>query len=251
MKFDCFECGASIAADDLEALGEVFLLHARAEHSWPYPDQAIRNYAEATQRLTGPTERLAALGPVEIHRVTDERIDDWLNFFDHDAFVTTPEWAACYCLAEHIGPEAHEHPHWTQMRDAMVARLRAAKSFGYLAYVDGRPGGWVNASRRADYAFADGTPDEESIVGVVCFVIAPPYRQHGLAGMLLDHVIAGAPERGAVAVEGYPFNSTDGDGSRNFRGARSMYEHRGFEPVEVRERDTVMRLRVDTTPSSS
>ena len=60
MAFRCFECKAEIAAPDDE-LGEVFLAHARAEHDWDEPDQAIRNYAEATLRLSGPTERLEAI----------------------------------------------------------------------------------------------------------------------------------------------------------------------------------------------
>jgi hypothetical protein len=53
MHLDCFECGATVEADDLADLGERFLAHGRTSHEWPYPDQGIRNYAEATQRLTG------------------------------------------------------------------------------------------------------------------------------------------------------------------------------------------------------
>jgi hypothetical protein len=57
-----------------------------------------RNYADATKRLTGSTERLSEIGEVAVHRVTDDRIDDWLRFFDHDAFAGNPDWASCYCL---------------------------------------------------------------------------------------------------------------------------------------------------------
>jgi hypothetical protein len=98
MHLDCFECAATVEADELTELGERFLAHARTEHEWPYPDQGIRNFAEATQRLTGSAARLPALGEVTIHPVTEDRLDDWAAFFDHDAFVGNPEWAACYCL---------------------------------------------------------------------------------------------------------------------------------------------------------
>jgi GNAT superfamily N-acetyltransferase len=248
VEFDCFECGATVGADDLAELGDRFLAHARASHAWPYPDQAIRNYAEATQRLTGSPDRLAELGELTIHPVTGERSDDWAAFFDHDAFVGNPEWAACYCLEPHVAvegaPERPDVPPWRHNREAMLRRLRGGSSFGYLAYVDGRPAGWVNASSRSDYTLhpaGDGDPPGSRVVGISCFIVAPPYRRHGIAAALLDRVLADAPERGAGWVEAYPFTEDrEGDGG-NFRGPRAMYEERGFAPVRTRTRDTVMR----------
>jgi hypothetical protein len=141
---DCFECGAAVEAEDLADLGERFLDHARTSHEWPYPDQGIRNYAEATQRLTGPADRLPELGEVAIHPVS-ERLDDWAACFDHDAFVGNPEWAGCYCLEPHVAAEgANEEPavpHRRDNREAMLQRLRDGRASGYLASVDGRPAG--------------------------------------------------------------------------------------------------------------
>lgn len=256
-RTDCPECRAAIDADTVEALGEAFLSHARAHHQWPFPDQAVRNYAEATQRLTGGEQRLDEIGAVEVHPVTADRLDDWLAFFDHDAFVGTPEWAACYCLEPHVRrPDqtdmAEDVPHWKQSRSAMVERLQGGRSHGYLAYVDGRPAGWVNASRRSDYTLyelaATDAPDGDEVIGVACFIIAPPYRRHGMAALLLDRVIADAPGRGAGWVEAYPFNEDQPGDARNFRGPRSMFEARGFEVAGTRERDMVMRLAVPAPP---
>jgi len=253
MHLDC-QCGERIEAGDLDGLGDTFLTHVRAGHpDWPYSDQAIRNFAEATQRLTGPSERLEALGSVEIHPVTDDRIDDWAGFFDHDGFVGSPEWAGCYCIEPHIhdpsaaDPEDVDDRPSRVNRELMRERLRTGGTVGYLAYVDGRPAGWVNASKRSDYAlFRTGGAGEVAdgdVVGLSCFVIAPPYRRHGLAGQLLDRVIADAPARGASWIEAYPFHASRADDDKNFRGSRSLYQARGFEPVEERERHTVMRRR--------
>ena len=249
MRTDCFECSAPIEAGTLETLGEALLAHARSEHEWPYPDQAIRNYAEATQRLTGPAERLDEIGAIEIHPVTPERLDDWRSFFDHDAFVGRPEWADCYCIEPHIAMEGalleDDPEHWSENRRAMADRLGSGGAYGYLAYVDGRPAGWVNASMRSDYTLyrsVEGSPAEATI-GVSCFVIAPPYREHGVAGALLDRVVADAAGRGASWVEGYPFNP-ELERPVSFRGSRRMFEQRGFMEVQRRERDTVMRRRV-------
>lgn len=250
MWMECFAGDARIEGDDAEAIADRFVAHARESHDWPYPEEAIRNYArnyaEANVRLTGGTERLGDIGEVAVHPVTEDRIDDWIAFFDHDAFAGNPDWASCYCLEPHL-PATDENPElpWREVRATMVERLQNGGTYGYLAYVDGRAVGWVNASPRSDYGLyrlvdPEG-PDPASVVGVSCFIIAPPYRRHGVAARLLDKVIADAAERGAEWVEGYPRDVSDGDDAGHFRGPKSIYETRGFEPVEERENDTVMR----------
>ena len=259
MKIKCFGCDASIEADGADAVVDAFVVHGREKHTWSYPEEAIRNYArnyaEAGERLTGSTERLPEIGEVTVHPVTGDRVGDWLRFFDHDGFAGNPDWASCYCLEPHLPatPEQPERP-WRERRTAMAERLRGGTTFGYLAYVDGRPAGWVNASWRSDcglYRLVDpGGPEPRSVVGVSCFVIAPPFRRHGVASALLDRVIADAAARGASWVEAYPRNAPEQSDAGHFRGARSMYDARGFEPIEVRERDTVVRLAVIAERSS-
>lgn len=253
MEVRCFECSAPIEAGDLEAVAAAFVAHGKANHDWPYPVEAqknyARNYAEALERLTGSTERLAGIGEVSVHPVTADRIADWLQFFDHDAFAGNPDWASCYCLEPHVPapPDLPERP-WRQTRATMVDRLEDGGTRGYLAYVDGRPAGWVNASRRADYQFyRDVDPDgpaPATVIAVSCFVVAPPYRRHGIAARLLDRVIADAAGRGADWIEGYPLNAPRANDAGHFRGPRTLYEARGFAPVLERERDTVMRRAV-------
>jgi GNAT superfamily N-acetyltransferase len=130
----------------------------------------------------------------------------------------------------------------------MADRLRAGSTQGYLAYVDGHPAGWVNASARSCYSIFKEVdprgPVPSTVIGVSCFVIAPPYRRHGVAAALLDRVIADAPTRGAAWIEGYPHNKPEDSDAGHFRGPRSMFEARGFEVVEVMERYSVMRRQV-------
>jgi GNAT superfamily N-acetyltransferase len=250
MNVKCFGCDALIEADDSAAAADAFVAHGHASHTWSYPEEAIRNYArnyaEATERLTGGTERLSEIAGITVHPVTEDRIDDWLRFFDHDAFAGNPDWASCYCLEPHV-PASPDQPEraWRETRAAVVERLRAGTTFGYVAYVDGRPAGWVNASRRSDYGLyrhvdPEG-PEPASVIGVSCFIVAPPFRRHGIASALIDRVIADASARGVAWIEGYPLNKPEESDAGHFRGPRSMYEARGFEAVEVRDRDTVMR----------
>jgi GNAT superfamily N-acetyltransferase len=238
-------CGTVLEAADLEAFGHVGLAHVRAEHTdLPYPDMAVRNYFEGEARMTGGSERLDEIGEVEIHPVTEDRLDDWLDFFDHDMAVGTPENSACYCLEPHeLAPHQPLPPprHWTERRTMMIDLLRGGHAFGYLAYVDGRPAGWVNASLRGNTTlFRRGDDADDTTATVACFAVAAPYRGHGLAPQLLARVIADARDRGADAVEAYPGNPGVGT-EPNFRGPRKMFDDAGFQEVKIRRFDTVVR----------
>jgi GNAT superfamily N-acetyltransferase len=241
-------CGATLEAEDDDGMGDVMVSHVADAHAdLPYPREAIWNYGSGLARLTGSTERLDAIGEVEVHPVTADRIDDWLQLFDHDVFAGKPEWSACYCTEPHDlqpgDPNGETNRGtWREKRERMIERFRSGGVFGYLAYVDGRPAGWLNASLRRDYAlFRRGDEDDTCTIGLSCFAIAPPYRFHGVSKALLDRAIADARERGASWVEAYPFNPDREGDSPDFRGPRKVYDERGFTEVKVRARDTVVR----------
>jgi len=250
MQVSCFECEAPVEAGTIEALADAFVAHGQTAHSWSYPEHAVRryavNYAQAVERLTGPTERLASLGSVTAEAVTGAGVDQWLRFFDHDAFAGNPSWASCYCLEPHE-PNSAEDPErlWTVSRSRVAERLRTGTTQGYLARVGRQTAGWVNASFRSSYGlFRELGENGTNVIGLACFVVAPPYRRHGVASRLLDAVIADAAGRGALWLEAYPHNEPEATDAGHFRGPRSMFESRGFEVAEVRERYTVMRRAV-------
>lgn len=236
-----------LSAGTVGDLIDAFVLHADTDHDWDYPEESIRNYAqnvgEATIRLTGPTERLDEIGPIEIHKVDESRTADWLQLFDHDGFVDNPDWASCYCLDPHQDTDDAE-PLWTESRAAMVERLKDRSTEGYLAYVDGRPAGWVNASKRSDspkYGDVDPNgPTPDSAISVSCFVVAPPYRRHGVAEALLDRVLEDASQR-ATWIEAYPKSHIADTDASNFRGTMAMYTARGFSPIETHSNYVVVR----------
>ncbi|HEX7169158.1 MAG TPA: GNAT family N-acetyltransferase [Acidimicrobiales bacterium] len=245
----CDDCGTVVEGADMDAFVAAVTDHARNDHQWPFPDVAIRNFAYASQRADGPKERLAEIGAVEVHRVEGSRVDDWLAFFDRDAFPDNFAWASCYCSEPHcLDPSAEDGPGrtWEENRSTMVELFNDGRCHGYLAYVDGKPAGWVNASLRSEYALyrrGDGAdPADTDVAGISCFVIAPPYRGHKLAGRLLDRVLEDAPARGIRFVEAYPFTAEVRERAMaDFRGHLAMYETRGFAEVERRERDLVVR----------
>lgn len=252
-RLRCDECSVLVEAPDLRSFSDAYVAHARSEHpDWPFPEMAIRNFAEATQRLTGSTERLDIIGAVTIHPVSTERIPDWLAFFDHDVFAGNPVDAVCYCSGPHVfegGQEGGgELRPWRKNRELMVGLLKEGRAFGYLAYADDEPAGWANASKRAEcsmYRIGEGaSPADVDVISLSCFGIAPPYRGHGLVSSLLQRVLADAPGRGMAWVEAYPFNDQENVDEDNWRGPRSLFDEHQFEVVEERERYSVMRRRV-------
>lgn len=125
MQVECFACDTRIEAPDLAAIAE---------------------------RLSDDVTRRDTIGEVTIHPATPDTLADWQHVFDHDGFTGNPDWASCCCLEHHVPttPEEPEHP-WREARSMMPERLGSGTTFGYLAYVDGWPAGWVNASLRSDY----------------------------------------------------------------------------------------------------
>lgn len=246
----CDGCGAVIEGADLTEFGDAYVAHARSRHpDWPYPEIAIRNVAEATQRLTGSTTRLDTIGTITIHPVSGERISDWLSFFDHDGFAGNPVDAVCYCSSPHVSLPGQiggaEMRPWRENRESTAGLLQSGRAFGYLAYVDGQPAGWVNASARSECPQLRrqerGARSDETVICIACFVIAPPYRRHGLANALLTRVLEDAPARNARYVEAYPLNDPTASDAGNNRGHRPLFDAHGFSVVEERQHDTIMR----------
>lgn len=227
-------CGARIEAGDVDGLVAGYLKHAADAHpGLDLTEGNVRDYIEAEQRMTGGTERFDDIGAVEVHEATPDRLDDLLRFFDHDAFAGNPAWAGCYCMAHHVSADSD----WggrraAENRSDLVQRVRSRTTTGLLAYADGRPAAWCNASPRSafpHYAGRDDHPDDE-VGSIVCFVVAPPYRRHGLASRLLEAACGSFASRGFRLAEAYPAPEPRGDAGA-YHGPLGMYLGAGFERV--------------------
>jgi GNAT superfamily N-acetyltransferase len=211
-------------------------------------DQAISDFVAASLRLRKPGPRVDAIGVPEVRTLSPALVDDFLAFFDNDAFAGNPVWASCYCLAHQRRCTDEE---WAQRSAAVnradMARLiETGETHGYLAYADGRPVGWCNASGRAAYPAYDRERGGggQNVGAVVCFIIAPEYRRHGIARLLLDAACAGLRERGFATVEGYPARVLPPWDGAAYHGRLSMFLDAGFQEVGETERYVVMEKRL-------
>lgn len=186
-----------------------------------------------------------------VRRLTSELLDDWLSFFDRDAFSDNDEWCGCYCMCYHWDSELAKKRAWEcDKRRAKFNRKQAINLIktggmqGYLAYVQGKVVGWCNSNDKKAYNnvnfnFAEEVPDNgEKIKSIVCFSVAPKYRGYGVATALLNYVCKDAKADGFDLVEAYPFAHNE---NHAYHGPLSMYKKNGFKPCGQMERCMVYR----------
>ena len=227
------DCGAVLVADDTAALVAPVMSHFDDAH--PEDEETlptIRNYLESEDRSTGPTERLATIGEVEILPMGPDSATDAIEFFDTDAFPDNPWWGACYCMFYPRGGRTNENwgqEPWQVNRDDQLHRIETGQTTGMLAWSDGKVIGWCNATQRAELPGLT-TGDDEGVASIVCFVIAPPYRGRGVATRLLDGVVSHFNAIGFRRLEAYPVREAK-DEARAFHGTLDLFSRFGFHVV--------------------
>jgi GNAT superfamily N-acetyltransferase len=194
--------------------------------------RSLRHVVDPTSKPV----RLEKIGEVVLRELSPELREDFLRFFDDDAFADNPYWAECYCTAHHRTNKDMRTP--AENRTMADELVRCGRMQGFLAYVDGRPAAWCNAARRPTLAGLAldaklAVDDAEQVGSVVCFIVAAPYRRHGLARALLDAAVTRFRDQGLSYAEAYPsrgrrFGGPGGD-SDLCRGPLELYLGAGFE----------------------
>lgn len=196
-------------------------------------------------KLQAELARVESIGTVEIRDVTPERLDDYLAFFDHEAFRDYPAWRACYCMETHLETEDDGTRKAEDNRRDMIELIKRGRVTALLAYAEEKPVGWCNYGETTALAnvmrrFKLERSDYAGIGSISCFIIAAPYRRHGIASRLLDTALDRLRKRGLKSVEAYPVRE-DGSAQGNYRGAFSMYTKAGFQPYRDAGRNVIVR----------
>jgi GNAT superfamily N-acetyltransferase/uncharacterized protein YndB with AHSA1/START domain len=192
--------------------------------------------------------RLEAIGEITVRDVTPPTLADYQAFFDQDAFRDYPSWQACYCTEpHHVSTDDEPTRTAAENRRDMSARISSGEVTALLAYVDGKPVGWCNYGDTTRFGgvmqrYGLEAADHEGVGSIACFVIASPYRGHGVATRLLDEAIDRLRRRGLRAVEAYPGRHGENRSAQShFRGPMSMFVRAGFEPYRETDRYVIVR----------
>jgi ribosomal protein S18 acetylase RimI-like enzyme/uncharacterized protein YndB with AHSA1/START domain len=193
-------------------------------------------------------ERLPEIGAIEVRDVTPELIPEYQRFFDEDAFKDFPSWQDCYCMETHRpeGDADSAEPTADENRRDMTDLIGRKRVTALLAFAGDHPVGWCNYGETTHLAgvmrkLKLEAPDHEGVGSVACFVIAAPYRGHGVASTLLDAAIERLRARGLRAVEAYPSRTGDDSPQGNYRGPLSLFLKAGFEPYRELDRYVIVR----------
>lgn len=196
-------------------------------------------------------ERLPEIGEVVVRDVTPDLVAEYQHFFDDVAFRDFPAWQDCYCMETHQTESEEEVEIRTAAdnRRDMSASIRHGKVTALLAFAGDQPVGWCNYGETTHLAgvmnrFKLEPSGQEGVGSVACFVIAAPYRGHGVASKLLDAAIERLRARGLRAIEAYPSRGGDDSPQSNYRGPLEMYVRAGFEPYRELDKHVVMRKRL-------
>jgi ribosomal protein S18 acetylase RimI-like enzyme len=177
-------------------------------------------------------------------------LKDFLYFFDRVAFTDNPDWAGCYCYYYHIFCSDAE---WDRRmakdnRNATKKLLVSGEMRGFLAYVEGKTIGWCNANRKENYPRLVNNNEicssgQDSIISVVCFVVAPGFRRRGVARKLLRAVCTDSAKGGYDYVEAYPRREALSE-AHNYHGPLSLYEQEGFYIHKECDNLTIVRRKL-------
>ena len=245
-------CGQRVEAPDGAALEAAFFAHTDSQHPQiKVSDSRREAVADAIRRSGGwDGEQVRLPAEIELRPLTPALKDDYLTFFDADAFPDNPVWAACYCLAYCVvtpAGENYDDRPAARNRAERAAMIDRGEASGVLAYAGGRVVGWCHAAPRHRLPLLDHTPefvfdgeDRERTAAIVCFVIGPQYRGQGLARKLLDGACDAMRDRGMRWLEAYPPLSA-GTATSSYHGRLGMYEAAGFERVREAGRFVIVR----------
>ena len=191
---------------------------------------------------------------VEVRELTPELLDDYLRFFDKDAFTDFPDWSGCYCgfydtPGDNWDSSAKGGP---AHRAARAERIRSGRAHGLLAIVDGRVVGWCNAQPRSSFLnmrrYATVADDPAEPVGsIMCFLVAPGHRGKGVGKALLNAACDKFRRDKLQVEEGYPTTNPVKRAwetpwaEENYKGSLNMYLKAGFQVHRQLERFAIVR----------
>ena len=181
---------------------------------------------------------------LNIKRLSVETLHDFLDYFDHRAFLRDEDWAGCYCQAYLHQPTTKEEDIFGpgKARQSACDLVSEGNMDGYLAYQEDKVVAWCAAGSSKLYR---ALPDaEDKLARIICFNVDPDLREQGIASELLDLVLNDLESRGFAAVEAAPSTAVVSD--KSFQGTTAMFEIRGFEKItDINENQVLMRKHFD------
>ena len=176
--------------------------------------------------------------------VTPERWEDLESLFGPNGACS-----GCWCTWWRLSRKEFSAFSNDEKKNVLRTVVQSGAEPGLLAYVDGKPAGWVSVGPREAYPALERSRvlkrvDDAPTWCINCFFIDKHFRHMGLMSGLIEAAVAFARERGATLIEAYPMEPHAGSDSGSlYYGVASTFQAAGFVEVARRsEHHPVMRL---------
>jgi GNAT superfamily N-acetyltransferase len=183
----------------------------------------------------------------EIKALSPELAETFSAFLSDMDFAQTPHWASCFCRYYYLTCSMEE---WrarsleTNRAEALQA-IKDGTMRGYLAFDGDACVGWCSANDITGFPrlYPDVAAEcEGKRVGcIICYVIHPSHRGHGLARQMLFRAVDDFHSNGYDAVVAFPIEAPGAE-QRRYRGTLHMYHEAGFVELRAEENLHVMWL---------
>lgn len=192
---------------------------------------------------------------IQFKKLIPELVDDFIRYFDEDAFSDHDDWKGCYCLESHLPWEENQKDIVDERITNIDKRREKARKLvldgtmtGYLLYEGDRVIAWCNAGDKTGYRpvceaedlFGTDTPEKGKVKILYCIDIAPDYRGKGIANLIMERFLEDAKKEGYSYAEGYPFAEKENI-VYQYKGPVRLYEKYGFERYADKDWFWIMR----------
>lgn len=182
---------------------------------------------------------------IQFQKLTPQMADEFLHYFENDAFPENDPRSSCYCLESHLSNES-EYTSAEVRRGKAKELIHQGIMTGYLIYDENRIIGWCNAGDKMDYLpicknneFQTDDCKKGKIKILYCIDIAPDYQGKGIANLVMEKFLSDAKEEGYSYVEGYPF--VDENYIYQYHAPIRLYKKYGFKLYAQKSYFYIMR----------
>ena len=180
----------------------------------------------------------------EFHPVTSDRWNDLETLFGKNGAC-----AGCWCMWWRIKRSVWDKQKGDGNRKALKKLVLNNSEPGILAYIDGKPAGWVCVGPRDEFPVLENSRlfkrlDDQKVWSIVCFFVARRHRRTGMTGKLIQAAIRHARKKGAKIIEAYPWEPKKDNVPDLFAytGFSSAFRKAGFQEI-IRRSETRPMMR--------
>jgi GNAT superfamily N-acetyltransferase len=170
---------------------------------------------------------------ISTHPLTPECWDDFVTLFGPNGACE-----GCWCMFWRLRGKEFQDQTSKSNQALMKALVDSGVEPGLLAYIAGRPAGWVALAPRADYqrlAFSRNLRpvDDQPVWSLPCLFIDREFRRKGLTRNLIQAACEYARQHGAKLLEVYPKEPGQKriPAADAYTGVVSIFEEAGFREV--------------------